>query len=130
LTVLALGTFTAGIHIASWCICLVGVVLALGVPAIAWLEQSARNSRIHRPACSLHQRGQALTPMRFARSFEYETQSLLDQVLELATLQCRLRLCPAVEIVRDFDRGLHRAPFHKTINPYLRMARQNANPTR
>ncbi len=41
LTVLALGTFTAGIHIASWRIALVGVVLALGVPAIAWLEQSA-----------------------------------------------------------------------------------------
>jgi hypothetical protein len=41
LTVLALGTFTAGVHIASWRICLVGVVLALGVPAIAWLEQSA-----------------------------------------------------------------------------------------
>jgi hypothetical protein len=41
LTVLALGTFTAGVHIAAWRICLVGVVLALGVPAIAWLEQSA-----------------------------------------------------------------------------------------
>jgi hypothetical protein len=41
LTVLALGTFTAGVHVASWRICLVGVVLAMGVPAIAWLEQSA-----------------------------------------------------------------------------------------
>src|SRR5262249_46904352 len=41
LTVLALGTFTAGVHIAAWRICLVGVVLALAVPAIAWLEQSA-----------------------------------------------------------------------------------------
>jgi hypothetical protein len=41
LTVLALGTFTAGVHIAAWRICLVGVVLAVGVPAIAWLEQSA-----------------------------------------------------------------------------------------
>jgi hypothetical protein len=41
LTVLALGTFTAGVHIASWRICLVGIVMALGVPAIAWLEQSA-----------------------------------------------------------------------------------------
>src|SRR5215510_6758842 len=41
LTVLALGTFTAGVHIAAWRICLVGAVLALGVPAIAWLEQSA-----------------------------------------------------------------------------------------
>jgi hypothetical protein len=41
LTVLALGAFTAGVHIATWRICLVGIVLALGVPAIAWLEQSA-----------------------------------------------------------------------------------------
>jgi hypothetical protein len=41
LTVLALGTFTAGVHIAAWRICLVGIVLGLGVPAIAWLEQSA-----------------------------------------------------------------------------------------
>jgi hypothetical protein len=41
LTVLALGTFTAGVHVAAWRICLVGIVLALGVPAIAWLEQSA-----------------------------------------------------------------------------------------
>src|SRR5215472_15771693 len=40
LTVLALGTFTAGVHIAAWRICVVGAVLALGVPAIAWLEQS------------------------------------------------------------------------------------------
>jgi hypothetical protein len=41
LTLLALGAFTAGVHIASWRICLVGVILALGVPAIAWLQQSA-----------------------------------------------------------------------------------------
>jgi hypothetical protein len=40
LTVLALGTFTAGIHAAAWRICLVGLVLALAVPAIAWLETS------------------------------------------------------------------------------------------
>ena len=41
LTVLALGTFTAGVHIGAWPICLVGIIQALGVPAIAWLEQSA-----------------------------------------------------------------------------------------
>ena len=41
LTVLALGTFTAGLHIGAWRVCLVGVVLGLGVPGIAWLEQSA-----------------------------------------------------------------------------------------
>jgi hypothetical protein len=41
LVLLALGTFTAGIrHAAGWRVCLVGVVLGLGVPAIAWLEQS------------------------------------------------------------------------------------------
>jgi Flp pilus assembly protein TadB len=41
LTVLALGTFTAGVHIEAWRICLVGLILGVGVPGIAWLEQSA-----------------------------------------------------------------------------------------
>src|SRR5262245_59304792 len=41
LVLLALGTFTAGVHVASWQICLLGVIFALGVPAIAWLEQTA-----------------------------------------------------------------------------------------
>jgi hypothetical protein len=41
LTLLALGTFTAGIHAGTWRICLVGLILAAGVPGIAWLEQSA-----------------------------------------------------------------------------------------
>lgn len=39
LTILALGTFTAGLHADAWRICVVGVILALGVPGIAWLEQ-------------------------------------------------------------------------------------------
>ncbi|ALK10082.1 hypothetical protein [Blastochloris viridis] len=41
LTLLGLGTFLAGVHIGSWRICLVGVILGAGVPEIAWLEQSA-----------------------------------------------------------------------------------------
>src|SRR5208282_2370579 len=41
LTVLALGTFTAGVHVLSWQVCLLGLVMALGVPVIAWVEQSA-----------------------------------------------------------------------------------------
>ena len=41
LILLALGTFTAGVHVGAWRICLVGIVLAIGVPAIAWLEQSS-----------------------------------------------------------------------------------------
>ncbi|HYA81661.1 MAG TPA: hypothetical protein VED87_12115 [Methylocystis sp.] len=36
----ALGTFTAGAQIGSWRICLVGSVLALGVPFVAWLERA------------------------------------------------------------------------------------------
>ena len=41
LTLLALGTFTAGLHIGSWRICLVGLIFGIGVPGIALLEQSA-----------------------------------------------------------------------------------------
>jgi len=41
LMLLALGTFTAGVHILSWQVCLLGPVMALSVPAIAWIEQSA-----------------------------------------------------------------------------------------
>lgn len=40
LTVLALGSFTAGVHAGAWRISLVGVILGLSVPAIAWLEES------------------------------------------------------------------------------------------
>lgn len=40
LTVLALGCFTAGVHTGDWRMSLVGVLLGLAVPAIAWLELS------------------------------------------------------------------------------------------
>jgi hypothetical protein len=41
LLLLALGTFIAGVHIQSWRMGANGVIMALGVPAIAWLDQSA-----------------------------------------------------------------------------------------
>jgi len=41
LTLLALGTFVAGVHIQSWQICVLGMVMGLGVPAVAWIERSA-----------------------------------------------------------------------------------------
>jgi hypothetical protein len=41
LTLLALGTFVAGVHIQSWQICVLGMIMGLGVPAIAWIERSA-----------------------------------------------------------------------------------------
>jgi hypothetical protein len=40
LLLLALGTFLAGLHI-SFELCFLGVTMALAVPAIAWLKQSA-----------------------------------------------------------------------------------------
>jgi hypothetical protein len=33
LMLLALGTFTAGVHVLSWQVCLLGIIMALGVPA-------------------------------------------------------------------------------------------------
>jgi hypothetical protein len=39
LMLLALGTFVAGVHV-SWHICVLGVIMALCVPAIAWLAES------------------------------------------------------------------------------------------
>jgi len=40
-TLLTLGTFTAGVHVFSWQVCVLGLVMALGIPAIAWIENSA-----------------------------------------------------------------------------------------
>jgi hypothetical protein len=52
MTLLALGTFTAGLHIQAWNICLIGILLAIGIPAIAWLEQSALFLVLASSACS------------------------------------------------------------------------------
>jgi hypothetical protein len=38
---LALGTFTAGLQVMSWQVCCLGIAMALAVPAIAWIENSA-----------------------------------------------------------------------------------------
>jgi hypothetical protein len=41
LTLLALGTFVAGVHLQSWQICLLGALMGASVPAIAWIERSS-----------------------------------------------------------------------------------------
>ncbi len=41
MTLLALGTFVAGLQSRVWRICAVGGILLLAVPAMGWLEQSA-----------------------------------------------------------------------------------------
>ena len=41
LILLALGTFLAGLHLPSVQICFLGLALALAVPAISWVKQSA-----------------------------------------------------------------------------------------
>jgi hypothetical protein len=33
--------FVAGVHILAWQVCLLGAVMALFVPAIAWIEEAA-----------------------------------------------------------------------------------------
>jgi hypothetical protein len=40
LTLLALGTFLAGVNFLSLQICFLGIAMAVAVPAIAWLKQS------------------------------------------------------------------------------------------
>jgi hypothetical protein len=39
-TLLTLGTVTAGVHVLSWQVVLLGLIMALGIPAIAWVENS------------------------------------------------------------------------------------------
>jgi hypothetical protein len=41
LILLALGTFVAGVHARAWRICLVGLVLAVSLPVVAWIQDSA-----------------------------------------------------------------------------------------
>jgi hypothetical protein len=41
LTLLALGTFVAGVHLQAWPICLLGALMGVSVPAIAWIERSS-----------------------------------------------------------------------------------------
>jgi hypothetical protein len=41
LILLSLGTFVAGVHAAVWRISAVGVFLALSVPAVAWVQETA-----------------------------------------------------------------------------------------
>lgn len=41
LILLALGTFVAGVHARAWRICVVGFFLAVAVPVVAWIQDSA-----------------------------------------------------------------------------------------
>ena len=41
LVLLALGTFVAGVHARAWRVCSIGAFLALSVPAVAWIQESA-----------------------------------------------------------------------------------------
>jgi hypothetical protein len=41
LALLALSTFVAGVHAHAWRICVIGVVLGLALPAVAWVDQAA-----------------------------------------------------------------------------------------
>lgn len=38
---LTLGTFTAGVHVLSWHVCFLGLIMAISIPAIAFIQTSA-----------------------------------------------------------------------------------------
>src|SRR5437660_7603215 len=65
------------------------------------------NAGIDHAPCALRQFRQARMPVGLGRCFENEPQTFLDQILELATAQRRLRFGLAVEIVRHFDCSFH-----------------------
>jgi hypothetical protein len=39
ITLLALGTFLAGLHAHSWRTCVVGIILFVAVPVLGWIDQ-------------------------------------------------------------------------------------------
>jgi hypothetical protein len=41
ITLLALGTFLAGLHAHSWRTCVVGIILFVAVPVLGWLDQTS-----------------------------------------------------------------------------------------
>lgn len=41
LLLLALGTFVAGVHIPALEVCILGIIMALFVPAVAWIDEAA-----------------------------------------------------------------------------------------
>ena len=41
LALLALSTFVAGVHARAWRICVIGAVMGLALPAVAWVDQAA-----------------------------------------------------------------------------------------
>ena len=66
-TLLALGTFTAGVQVLSWQVGLLGLIMALGVPAIAWIENSGFARRTHRRRGDWNRRGGVVAPPRTTR---------------------------------------------------------------
>jgi hypothetical protein len=56
-----------------------------------------RDTGVHRSACALHQPGETVTPKRSAWSLEYQPQSFLDQILDFAATQRRLRFGAPVD---------------------------------
>ena len=95
---------------------------ALRPKSLRWLGLDARSttpeSTVPR---ALHQPGETVAPRRSGWGLEYKPQSFLDQILDLAATQRRLRLRPAVKSVGNLDGGLHRAGLrrHKIVKPYL-----------
>src|SRR5688572_10439944 len=65
------------------------------------------NAGIHHAARWRHQLLEARLGALTARRLQHQPQPLLDQVLELAAAQRRLRLCPPEQLVGQLDCGFH-----------------------
>jgi hypothetical protein len=95
-------------------------VIAAEADEMLGIRGEIGNPGIDHAARALGQLGKPGMTTRFARSFEDEPQSLLDQIPELAPAQRRLCLGSTVELVGDFDSSFHWClRDHITIKPYL-----------
>src|SRR5688572_20175663 len=72
------------------------------------------DSGIHHAAGVACELGKARRLSPLAARINHEAQSLFDEILELATFQCCLRLGATIELLRNLDGGLHLL-IHKTI---------------
>src|SRR6266478_1254375 len=79
------------------------------------IRREVGNTRIDHALCVLHQLRQTRIPASLARRFKNEPQAFLDQILELAAAQCRLRFGLTVTIIWHFDGGLHSTRFSSCL---------------
>src|SRR5262245_1120436 len=104
--------------------------IAAEVRQVPLIGGEVGDARIDHAARLLHELGEAGPARSRARGVEDQAQPLLDQVLELAAAQSRLRLGAAVEVVGHLDSGLHGTlPINPYSHTHVMWTRQHFTPT-